>query len=444
MKHRCLFFFAVFALFSANLWASDSCDAVLIPTNFRSYDNTSIQMQMLKLIDSSNYSEVSNKIGGSVTVPIQGVPVSFGGDYNTFNQQRQSVLQKDSLNVSNSQVRDTVATFLPSAIADAWRDCMVAKKSGLILEPTYSSAQAIVVHGSWYPSASVGDLKLDQVFLQGGTQTGIPQSVVSNGDFTFVVDRKAGEELLLIVQSSQGYSASVTLPIYSRDVLLQPIKSPSIACGKVTPNLYVLATNHNNGHRDNYYETQEAALTEGSSSDASKADSYGGGEGGADASLKSICRQVVKDSNNRVITEVSLKGHIHAATGNGFAGTGFHPGGGAGVYPSWEGKLSLPGTKNWKLNADVTNGLIDSANFGVDCTLKVDGLSVNTITAKVGQTQTMKIDSLAPGDYAASLDCKKPPIDFPFKAAQAIALWSGNPGEQSKDVEVQLRIDAQQ
>ena len=443
MKPCRLIVFAV-ALFSAPaLWASDSCDAVLIPTNFRSYDNSSFQVQMLKLIDQDNYNEVSNKIGSSATIPIEGIPVSFGGNYDAFRQQRESVLQKDTLNVSNSQVRDTLLTFLPPAIADAWRDCMVAKKSGLVLEPTYSSDQSIVVHGSWYPAANVGDLKLDQVFTRGGTITGMPRSVVINGAFTFIVNRNPGE-LLLIVQSSQGYSASIELPPYSREDLFHPVKNPTISCGNVTPNLYILATNHNNGHRDNYFETQASALTDGNSANASKSDSYGNGEGGADASLSSTCREVVRDTRNRAIAEIDLKGHVHAATGNGFAGTGFHPGGGAGVYPSWAGDLSLPGTKVWGLTVNLTNGLIDRAQAGVSCTVEVNGPTVHRITGTAGQTQTMSLTSLDPGDYLVTLDCSKPAIDFPFKAAQVIALWSGSAGEQSKDVEVHLRIDAQQ
>lgn len=444
MKPYRLIAFAVLLSSATALWASDSCDAVLIPTNFRSYDNTSLQVQMLKLIDRDNYSEISNKIGGSATVPIYGVPVSFGGNYDTFRQQRDSVLQKDTLNVSNSQVRDTVATFLPQGIADAWRDCMVAKKSGLVLEPTYSSAQSIAVHGSWSPSASVGDLKLDQVFVRGGTVTGMPNSVVINGAFTFIVNRNPGDELLLVVQSSQGYSASVELPPYSRGALLQPVKYATISCGKVTPNLYVLATNHNNGHRDDYFETLASALTDGNPANASKSDSYGPGEGGSDASLISTCRQVMKDTRNRAITEIDLKGHVHAATGNGFAGSGFHPGGGAGVYPSWAGDLSLPGTKSWGLTVDVTNGLLDRLQAGVSCTVEVNGPTVNRIVVATGRTQTMSLAPLDPGDYLVTLNCSKPAIDFPFKAAQTIALWSGSPGDQSRDVDIQLRIDARQ
>jgi hypothetical protein len=125
--------------------AADSCDAVLIPSKFTDYNNTKLQVQLLKLINRDNFTAVSNKIGGKVTGPIDEIPVDFGANYDSFSQQRDKVFQKETLDIKDEQVRSIASTYLPPEIANAWSECMKNKQAGLILEPRYSSDTSLLV-----------------------------------------------------------------------------------------------------------------------------------------------------------------------------------------------------------------------------------------------------------------------------------------------------------
>jgi hypothetical protein len=106
--------------------------------------------------------------------------------------------------------------------------------------------------------------------------------------------------------------------------------------------------------------------------------------------------------------------------------------------------MSLPGSPGqlWEVALNLDNHLIERAAEEVTCSVTVDGPSVNTISAAVNEDKTSKFQSLDSGNYSVTLVCTEPARRSPFHAAQAMALWSGYPGEDNKSVGVSIRIDA--
>jgi hypothetical protein len=99
----------------------DGCDAVLIRNTDVVSLNESQKMEILTMISEKSYSEVQRQAGLDFSIP--GVPVSFSGDYSSFDQQRKSYLNHHRFSTERNVALDTVRTFVRPDQVSAWLQC---------------------------------------------------------------------------------------------------------------------------------------------------------------------------------------------------------------------------------------------------------------------------------------------------------------------------------
>lgn len=206
--------------------AQDSCDSILIPTNFREYKESHFAVAILKLIDSSNYQEARHKIGVNAIVPIDGIPVQFGEKYDDFDQQRQQVYQKDTLNLSDDEKHSVALTYLPDNVVAAWRACKEGHHAGFILTPRFQSDDELLVVASFDPNGPV-DTKIKGITLNDGNR--LAEGGPRKGDIwknqsvhSFVIKREKSAALILTITLEGGWAGgTLALPKYSKAELFE-------------------------------------------------------------------------------------------------------------------------------------------------------------------------------------------------------------------------------
>jgi len=71
------------------------CDAALAKDTLAVSTDDEVTLSVLRIIDQTNFVAYKQEFGGSVTLPIHGVPFKFGADWGTFNQNRTSFFEKN-------------------------------------------------------------------------------------------------------------------------------------------------------------------------------------------------------------------------------------------------------------------------------------------------------------------------------------------------------------
>jgi hypothetical protein len=100
------------------------CNAALAKDEVHLVSSTEEVCSLLVLIDQENYEQV--KQGGSLgfTIPIEGIPVDFSGDYKHFDETRQKYFQQVGYNSSSKSNLDYHTETTNPIAYDAWSKCM--------------------------------------------------------------------------------------------------------------------------------------------------------------------------------------------------------------------------------------------------------------------------------------------------------------------------------
>jgi hypothetical protein len=143
--------FAVFALLSSATAYADGpdCNKALILSTYDSISSDRLDYRLAESVDEETYKKIKEKHGGSITVPIYGVPV--GANYNQFKDNVTSY--KRSQNRSESLTRDQAAsirwTGLDPNSMTTYRECLnyalASTRGTVILTVLYATGTDVSV-----------------------------------------------------------------------------------------------------------------------------------------------------------------------------------------------------------------------------------------------------------------------------------------------------------
>jgi hypothetical protein len=157
----------------------------------------------------------NGKWGGSVTLPIEGVPVTLGMDFseNNYNEFRNKIINQTELNISKDFYQTTFSTIPNTNLYDAYVKCVeiVNDKSRTgFIQGTNVETEDIVVFNFYYRPQAPGDampvvssfnVQPEGSVISGGLSVGQTLSAFS---FVITCKRDAEKDLILSLQTNRG------------------------------------------------------------------------------------------------------------------------------------------------------------------------------------------------------------------------------------------------
>lgn len=191
------------------------CEPDMFKDFLSSQRNLAETLHLLKIVDTTNFSELKQGFNGNITLPIDGVPVDFGATYDSFDQKRTEVFSKHQTDYTKDEsLADLQITFSTNSLS-AYRGCLdayVHSQIGLHLVATDVRDDAATIRVSY--QSPPGEAKPLDVEIQ---SRGVSQPTVmsirvkAGGEKSFIVDRLAKSDMRLTANGG-GYSPSLMIP----------------------------------------------------------------------------------------------------------------------------------------------------------------------------------------------------------------------------------------
>lgn len=132
---------ALWAL-ATSTWAADDCSAILeqgIRNTYQTLDKTNLKSGVSNAVCNSSSSSTGGNSGGGLglTIPIEGVPVNFNGNYSEskLNSVKNAGCSSSSSSLSDDQFHTVLSMVADTQIVAAWESCK-AKAGGVYMNAT--------------------------------------------------------------------------------------------------------------------------------------------------------------------------------------------------------------------------------------------------------------------------------------------------------------------
>ena len=199
---------------------SDDCNAVLIPDFETLTDKSALAVHFLAIIDEETYESLKQGGGASAQVPIKGIPVDFGANYEQFKENRRKFFESNQYSMNLAQSLETVRSKVSPEAIRAWLECKRIREPFRV-ELKSSSTTAATFEFVWNPPAHVAALPVTSSAISNGTAMGTHAAAgevfevgfefATGAQITVIVlrDDPAGE-IAVAVTIGNGYTASCT------------------------------------------------------------------------------------------------------------------------------------------------------------------------------------------------------------------------------------------
>ena len=209
---------ALLILASANVGVHAAAPLTCTPDLFKDYSkggyNDAATLQMLNIVDQSNYDKFKQNFAGNVTVPIYDVPVDFGVTYDSFKETRSRIFKEHQFSSSSNTSLQWLNIYYSASATTAYAKCLdayVKGTPGIHVWAKDVSATGATVYVQWVPPAQVGSVTATI------TARGAPQWQDFTKDFgpsyssNFAVKRQPDQEMRILV-NVPGYADDLTIP----------------------------------------------------------------------------------------------------------------------------------------------------------------------------------------------------------------------------------------
>lgn len=124
--------FIVFASSPMPLAAGDpgGCDAALMPEATITQKDTAAALHYLNILDEKAYETAKRTGGGSLSVPVNGVPFSASGSYSDFDGKRKALFKENRFAGTSQESYNHLVTLIPPEQVDTWSSCKRAYAAG--------------------------------------------------------------------------------------------------------------------------------------------------------------------------------------------------------------------------------------------------------------------------------------------------------------------------
>jgi hypothetical protein len=233
-------------------FSGDSCDSVLILNVEATSQTDEVKRAILKSISEASYSRIQKEWGAAAKFPIKGIPISFGGDYKSFEEQRRDYLKQDVSNEERRLALSTVRQYVSDKQVESWLECkkeQARQNYGIRCYRIASDDKTVTVAFYWNPpsdgkqegvvtgSALIGGKASDDSVPAG--QAFPAGFEFSRGEILRIFKREPNEVFTLVVDVNKIYSDGVTLPKQEEDRTMLPATPLRIELRELYP---VIAT----------------------------------------------------------------------------------------------------------------------------------------------------------------------------------------------------------
>jgi len=204
--------------------------------SFNSGSAFASNMQAWMCSQRNSTSRSSNSGGLSVGVPIDGVPLQFGGNLSgsDANSWFNAHCDQKSQTMSDQQAESVSLALLPPDAIQAWSRCIdrttPTSLQRLGMSPT-TNASRLTITITWQPDAIRLDPPVVNQFLVAGATCENPLRANDrlSGSQAIICTRLANQETVVVLNTNQGSPPSINLPAFrplgSRDQLLASLQS---------------------------------------------------------------------------------------------------------------------------------------------------------------------------------------------------------------------------
>ncbi|MGV1913847.1 hypothetical protein [Agrobacterium vitis] len=207
-----------------NAEAASDCDAILeqgVRNTYQKVDATNLQSKISNSLCSS-YSKSSGSKGGgglSVGIPIDGVPLTFGGNYSKTDLENiaSQSCKNDSSSLSDDQYHKVLSMVADARIVEAWSKCK--SQSGGLLLNAEAHGSNIIFSVRFRPLGNTYQTRLTDDPIFDGVQCNKNKlksgSTIGNPEINFICKRTNDEEVTAIINAEDD-AARIFVPAVAK------------------------------------------------------------------------------------------------------------------------------------------------------------------------------------------------------------------------------------
>lgn len=199
------------------------CDAVLVPSVDVLQRDSHSALHYLNILDERSYDQAKRGGGGGITLPIDGVPVTFSGSYEQFDEQRKSLFVKKQFDSTYDESVSHLRTSLSSEQIKAWTDCK-ARQDVLTCRVKFADDTTALLLVIWRPVGSVIGT-VSSSTLRGALVPNAPVGMLFPEKKTF--DSGFSETLVLTRERNTAVAFALNVSGYTCDGTIEAPRSLS-------------------------------------------------------------------------------------------------------------------------------------------------------------------------------------------------------------------------
>jgi hypothetical protein len=193
------------------------CDALLIPEAAITEKDTAAALHYLNILDEKAYETAKRTGGGSLSLPIKGVPFSASGSYSDFNGKKAAAFKENGFAGSAQESYKHLLTVMPPEKVGAWSECKRAYAAGVLSCTLLASdADAATVEVRWRPVGNVTGVVTASTLYGGrvdGAESGqafaVGKVFEAGASETLIVHRQTRTPLVLSLNLAGALNACI-------------------------------------------------------------------------------------------------------------------------------------------------------------------------------------------------------------------------------------------
>jgi hypothetical protein len=207
------------ALASVNVAAKAAPPLSCTPDLFKDYSkgtyNDAATLAMLDVVDQSNFETFKQNFGANITVPIQGVPVDFGGTWDSFRDTRSRVFAEHQYSSSSSKSLQWLNIYFSAAGGTAYDKCLdayIKSTAGVHVWAKDVSATGATLYVEWVTPPGLGAGSVT-IHAEGAPDwQDLDVNLIPNASANFTIKRNSDKEVRITVNTGGAYADNLTIP----------------------------------------------------------------------------------------------------------------------------------------------------------------------------------------------------------------------------------------
>lgn len=199
--------------FSVLAQAQANCDAILRDGVFQTSsvkENSYMRQQFAARLATMSKQQAESKVGGGLTLPIEGIPLGANYSEAEYKAWQQSVRQSLDVDTLVNRETEILTSIGDSVIVNGWVECLKAGAGGLKVTLTPQGETAVLLTVTWIPGLGAPDAifltdtvtPIGAAFSQGSSLMQKDSRLVRLNSTQALLARKANDAVAVVVNTS--------------------------------------------------------------------------------------------------------------------------------------------------------------------------------------------------------------------------------------------------